>query len=1453
MSPMHSSTRAAPSACSRCGPIYNYRVRAVNPGGFSEYSNAVRATVCPPAAPEQLRVTATSKLTVTLTWNDASENETYFVLERQENGVAWVSIGTLQANTTSYTDNLGSCDTGRTYRVRAVNGAGSSAPSNILTTTTDPCAVGIIYVDVRAMAGGRTGHSWADAYTEVQPALDATAVMTGFDRLEIWVAEGTYGPTAGTGRDRSFRLVDGVGLFGGFRGTETTRDQRDWRSHVTILSGDIGVVGDASDNSYHVVVASSASAATILDGFTITGGNANGNGTSNQHLGGGLYNWRSRTTVRHVIFRGNSAAVGGGMGSDGGEQWGAIGSQPTLEACLFIGNAASEGGGMANRNGSWPTLINVLFSGNRASRGGGMSNTWYSDPLLINVTFSANHASEWGGAMRNSADADPYIRNSIFWGNTSPLVGQIYNESENSVPIVSDSLLQENLFIVGEVGGTRNRIADPLFVDADGADQVAGTLDDDVRLRLDSPAIDAGNNTSLPYGLMTDLDSNPRFTDHRSHPDTGIGTPPIVDIGAYEYQPPPAPHAAPSALTARATSRTSIALAWRDNSDDEQGFTIERQIGGTQGWVEIARVTANITTYSDSPLSCGTAQTYRVRAYNPGGETAASLSASATTGACVQQIIYVDRDATGANDGTSWANAYTDLQLALSTTTIRGDEIWVAEGTYKPTASADRGASFRLISGVALYGGFLGTESRRDQRDWAAHATILSGDLLGNDPTAGPPSPATFETVMADNSYHVVTSADTDAATILDGITIAGGNAYQAPNGESGGGLLNTHGNLTIRNVFIRGNVARNGGGIANLAGSTSTISYARFTENLCYAGMGGAMYNADSRPHVSDVVFDANHTYASYGAGMANQNSDPILERVTFRENESYSGAGGMHNLGSSPYLVDVTFQENHGDVGGMFTRGSSPTLKRVLFIGNTGRYPAGGGGMANDRSDPTLVDVIFNGNISSFGGGGMLNAGGTPTLINVIFHGNRSTGDAANAGGGGGMLNYSSSPLLYNVVFSGNSVTSLIFNRGGAIANYYESRPTLVNVTLSGNSAREGGGIYSTDGSHPTVRNSIVWGNLAVDTGEQVFTTPSATISISNTIIQTGTVDSDRLFIDSDGADNIVGTADDDLHLRAGSPAIDAGDNAALPPDRADLDGDGNTSEQLPVDVDGNPRRVDDPGRADTGSGAAPLVDIGAYEYQFSSPGEGEPAVLITRANGVPVPPGSTLDLGKSQIGRPVALNLVVHQAGTVPLDIGAPAEGLFGGANATDFSVPSGAPPFRIASGEGGRTMIIQCVPAAAGRRTAFLQLATNVPSLRTVTYQLVCTGTTSTGDPALTINYATGMPGSFFTIRASNVPKNAQVTFLINGFVLSTIASTSAAGTLTYLLDTTNAKSGQYDVIMRVTTETGAVEQRIGFELRADAPLREPEADASAIVVQVPRELWGRFTIYLPLVR
>ncbi|MFC1976187.1 NPP1 family protein, partial [Chloroflexota bacterium] len=137
-------------------------------------------------------------------------------------------------------------------------------------------------------------------------------------------------------------------------------------------------------------------------------------------------------------------------------------------------------------------------------------------------------------------------------------------------------------------------------------------------------------------------------------------------------------------------------------------------------------------------------------------------------------IRYVDADATGFNNGTSWMNAYTDLQEAL-TAAQSCDEIWVAAGTYKPTTGTDRGISFQLKSGLALYGGFAGNETSRDQRDWEANPTILSGDI-GNSGD------------IADNSYHVVSAVNIAACGILDGFTISGGVADGEFDTMRGGG-----------------------------------------------------------------------------------------------------------------------------------------------------------------------------------------------------------------------------------------------------------------------------------------------------------------------------------------------------------------------------------------------------------------------------------------------------------------------------------------------------------------------------------------------------------------------------------------------------------------------------------------------------------------------------------------
>ena len=117
---------------------------------------------------------------------------------------------------------------------------------------------------------------------------------------ELWVKAGTYKPTTGSDRSATFQLKNGVSVYGGFAGAETTRDQRNWTANVTILSGDIGTSGNTSDNVYHVVTGSVTDNTALLDGFTVTGGNANGSNPDDQ--GGGMYNclWESQRAERYL-------------------------------------------------------------------------------------------------------------------------------------------------------------------------------------------------------------------------------------------------------------------------------------------------------------------------------------------------------------------------------------------------------------------------------------------------------------------------------------------------------------------------------------------------------------------------------------------------------------------------------------------------------------------------------------------------------------------------------------------------------------------------------------------------------------------------------------------------------------------------------------------------------------------------------------------------------------------------------------------------------------------------------------------------------------------------------------------------------------------------------------------------------------------------------------------------
>ena len=337
---------------------------------------------------------------------------------------------------------------------------------------------------------------------------------------------------------------------------------------------------------------------------------------------------------------------------------------------------------------------------------------------------------------------------------------------------------------------------------------------------------------------------------------------------------------------------------------------------------------------------------------------------------CDRCLIYVNQaNGDDNHSGTRWQEAMATVSAGLTRAGAGGCAVWVAGGRYTPdlTGLDDlKFATFSLMEGVDLYGGFEGSEHFLEARRLDNNPTVLSGDLNGDDLPEG--------VNIEDNVFHVVTGADNST---LDGFVISGGHAIEENNPElRGGGMLNIEASPIIANCIFEHNSAHlYGGAIANERSSPVIVNCTFQNNSTTFPdedsmtrGLGGAIFNKHSAPIIDDCLFQHNHASNQGGAifseGSEEEPGRSKISNTVFRYNTSGYRAGAIKNVYSHPKIVNSLFYNNHADWrgGALYSYHSDAHIINCTFYGNTAGETCGGS--VNHSSHIIFENSIFWGN---------------------------------------------------------------------------------------------------------------------------------------------------------------------------------------------------------------------------------------------------------------------------------------------------------------------------------------------------------------------------------------------------------------------------------------------------------------------------------------------------------
>lgn len=1038
------------------------------------------------------------------------------------------------------------------------------------------------YVDSSA-TGSDNGSSWVNAFTNLQSALDtADAGDT------IRVAKGTYLPH-GSDQRISFVIPTGAVVIGGFPSGGGTRE---WRTHRTVLSGEINTTAK-TDNTNIVVLFLSCESSTVLDGFYITDGYAD-DASGNYDSGAGLYLSNSPgVQLRNLVIHDNLATdMGGGLFL--------YQSKVAADHIIFHHNTANYGGAIAleNNNGNSSQFINVLFAGNHAttSRGAFHYRTAIDSDTLhfINCTMAHNTGANAEGCGRNDNENVKMI-NTIIWGNSSPSTDGITGSNY----FFENCILQDR-----DDPGTQN--VDPQFNDPS---------DFDFSLNACSPAIDAGDNNAI-IGIVEDVGGNPRIYNT------------TVDIGAYEFQSAGSSTTTINLYVDSTATGGNTGLSWTNAFTDLQlaltyGDSFPCKIVDT---IFVASGTYFPST-SDRSLSFEILNGMKVIGGYPtgGGVRNWTLNPTILSGeinnlGSTSDNTYNIVRAFGVDSSTLLDGFYIRYGFASSSydgggVSLSNSDIALRHLSIESNYCSDKGGGIRISSGSPVIVDCI--------FKYNSAYSYYYGDGGAIHATNG--NPKVYNCLFLYNSTRGNGSAifNQNGSFIVSNSTFYNNNSW----GNSSE-IRSTSSTMSITNCIFWNNIGKDN--IITFSGTPPTVSYSILKYG--YAGTG----NLDDHPLFVDALNkDFRLQSCSPGVNSGDNNALPawLSEDIEGNVRQWNSGTVDMgcfeYQGASSQPLRTTLYVDSTASSGGdgltwvtAFDRledafisyqypGACHVIDTIKIAKGTyyptsrtnrdstflieknlvlyGGYPTGGG--SNNQRDWISNPTILSGNIGESSTGDnsrhVITARRCDTAVidGLIIQEGRGSN-------GAGMNITESNVFIRNSVFRLNRyepngaaiyanygmvrVTNSLFydndaDYGGIIMGYYSDLELFNNtITNNENSGSSNGTVWINHGSLKT-RNCILWNN---GTGPEVASA-YATMDIAYNLIGGGYTGGTRIIDENPFFSDPLNK---DFSIQSCSPAKDAGDTTDLPG-------------TPPLDFAMNSRMIGD------------SIDMGCYESQSLS----------------------------------------------------------------------------------------------------------------------------------------------------------------------------------------------------------------------------------------------------------